>query len=602
MTERIGRSRLLGGRYELGEVLGYGGMAEVFRGRDIRLSRDVAVKVLRSDLARDPSFQHRFRREAQAAASLNHPSIVAVYDTGEELEPDNGQGTQISVPYIVMEYVEGRTLRDVMQREGRLTVERSLEIVADVCEALEYSHRTGIIHRDIKPGNVMLTRDGVVKVMDFGIARAVTASSATMTQTAAVIGTAQYLSPEQAQGESVDARSDVYSTGILLYELLTGVPPFRGDSPVAVAYQHVREDPRPPSMLDPDIPPDVDAVVMKALAKNPDNRYGSAAEMRDDLLRAAEGRPVYATPLLGEEERTALLGAPAAAPLLPASQQRSRRGLTWLLVAIAAIVVFALAAIIATSLLGGSSKVTVPPVTGQTEQAARLALNNANLEVGRVTRENSTTVESGKVISSDPAAGAKVSKNSQVDLVVSSGVKQVQVPQLEGLSQDAAQRQLTLAGLKVGQVTESNAPSTSPPGTVLSANPTPGTMVADGASVNLTIVSARVPVPDVRGKSEDEARSILGRYGFGVTTKVQESNQSSGTVLAQSPAPNSSQNRDATITLTISQEVTPSPTPTPTPTGSPTTTPTTGASATPGQGNQGQGNQGQNLPTVLPPR
>jgi serine/threonine-protein kinase len=253
-------------------------------------------------------------------------------------------------------------------------------------------------------------------------------------------------------------------------------------------------------------------------------------------------------------------------------------------------------------LLGGSSKVTVPPVTGQTEQAARLALNNANLEVGRVTRENSTTVESGKVISSDPAAGAKVSKNSQVDLVVSSGVKQVQVPQLEGLSQDAAQRQLTLAGLKVGQVTESNAPSTSPPGTVLSANPTPGTMVADGASVNLTIVSAKVPVPDVRGKSEDEARSILGRYGFGVTTKVQESNQSSGTVLAQSPAPNSSQNRDATITLTISQEVTPSPTPTPTPTGSPTTTPTTGASATPGQGNQGQGNQGENLPTVLPPR
>jgi serine/threonine-protein kinase len=383
---------------------------------------------------------------------------------------------------------------------------------------------------------------------------------------------------------------------------LTGQRLFRGDTDINVLEKVRSAEVAPPSKVNPEVPQNLDAVVMKALAKNPDNRYGSAAKMRDDLLRAAEGRPVYATPLLGEEERTALLGAPAAAPLLPASQQRSRRGLTWLLVAIAAIVVFALAAIIATSLLGGSSKVTVPPVTGQTEQAARLALNNANLEVGRVTRENSTTVESGKVISSDPAAGAKVSKNSQVDLVVSSGVKQVQVPQLEGLSQDAAQRQLTLAGLKVGQVTESNAPSTSPPGTVLSANPTPGTMVADGASVNLTIVSARVPVPDVRGKSEDEARSILGRYGFGVTTKVQESNQSSGTVLAQSPAPNSSQNRDATITLTISQEVTPSPTPTPTPTGSPTTTPTTGASATPGQGNQGQGNQGQNLPTVLPPR
>jgi serine/threonine-protein kinase len=597
MTERIGRSRLLGGRYELGEVLGYGGMAEVFRGRDIRLSRDVAVKVLRSDLARDPSFQHRFRREAQAAASLNHPSIVAVYDTGEELEPDNGQGAQVSVPYIVMEYVEGRTLRDVMQREGRLTVERSLEIVADVCEALEYSHRSGIIHRDIKPGNVMLTRDGVVKVMDFGIARAVTASSATMTQTAAVIGTAQYLSPEQARGESVDARSDVYSTGILLYELLTGQPPFRGDSPVAVAYQHVREDPRPPSLLDPDIPRDVDAVVMKALAKNPDNRYGSAAEMRDDLLRAAEGRPVYATPLLGEEERTALLGGAAAAPLLPESQQRSRRGLTWLLVGIGAIVVFALAAIIATTLLGGSSKVTVPPVNGATELAARLALNNAHLQVGEVTRANSASVPTGDVISSNPKAGSRVSKNSQVNLVISAGVKQVQVPQLEGLSQQSAEAALKApdVGLKVGTVTESTDPSTKDPGTVVGANPESGTLVAVGSSVNLTVVSARVSVPDVRGKTEDEARSILGQYGFRVSTKTQESSQPTGTVLAQSPSPNSTQNRDATITLTISQQATPSPTPTPTPTGSPTSTPTTGTSPSPGQGDQGE-----QLPPVVP--
>jgi eukaryotic-like serine/threonine-protein kinase len=590
MTERIGRSRLLGGRYEIGEVLGYGGMAEVFRGRDIRLSRDVAVKVLRNDLARDPSFQHRFRREAQAAASLNHPSIVAVYDTGEELEPDNGQGAQITVPYIVMEYVEGRTLRDVMQREGRLTVERSLEIVADVCDALEYSHRTGIIHRDIKPGNVMLTREGVVKVMDFGIARAVTASSATMTQTAAVIGTAQYLSPEQARGESVDPRSDVYSTGILLYELLTGVPPFRGDSPVAVAYQHVREDPRPPSTLDPDIPRDVDAVVMKALAKNPDNRYGSAAEMRDDLLRAAEGRPVYATPLLGEEERTAMLGEPAAPPLLPPSQQRSRRGLTWLLVAIGAVVVFALAAIIATTLLGGSSKVTVPPVAGSTEAVARLALNNANLQVGQVTRANSASVPTGRVISSDPSAGSKVSKNSQVDLVVSAGVKQVQVPQLQGLSQQRAEAQLQAAGLKVGNVNQSTAPSTETPGTVLGANPAPGSMVPDGTSVDLTVVSAKVPVPDVRGKTEDEARSLLGSFGFRVSIKSQESTQPTGTVLAQSPAPNSSQDRDATITLTVSQQVTPSPTPTPTPTGTPTTTPTS-ASPTP---------KGEGLTTILP--
>ena len=289
--------RLLGGRYEIGEVLGYGGMAEVFRGRDTRLSRDVAVKVLRTDLARDPSFQMRFRREAQAAASLNHSAIVAVYDTGEES----------AIPYIVMEYVEGHTLREVLQH-GRLTVQRSLEITADVCAALESSHRSGIIHRDIKPGNVMLTREGVVKVMDFGIARAITGSAATMTQTASVIGTAQYLSPEQARGETVDARSDVYSTGVLLYELLTGLPPFRGDSPVAVTYQHVREDPQPPSRLDPDIPPDVDAIVLKALAKNPGNRYQGAGEFREDLTRAAMGQPVLATPLLpyaGRDRRDA---------------------------------------------------------------------------------------------------------------------------------------------------------------------------------------------------------------------------------------------------------------------------------------------------------
>src|SRR6185312_14710530 len=232
--------RRLGGRYELGHVLGRGGMAEVYIAHDTRLGRTVAVKTLRVDLARDPSFQTRFRREAQSAASLNHPSIVAVYDTGE----DHSDG--VVTPYIVMEHVEGRTLRDVLASEGRLLPQRALEITAQICAALEQAHRAGIVHRDIKPGNVMLTPSGEVKVMDFGIARAMTGSSSTMTQTAAVIGTAHYLSPEQARGEHVDARSDIYSTGCLLYELLTGGPPFSGDSAVAVAYQHVREDPVPP--------------------------------------------------------------------------------------------------------------------------------------------------------------------------------------------------------------------------------------------------------------------------------------------------------------------------------------------------------------------
>src|SRR3954465_9743651 len=273
-------ARRLGGRYELGDVIGVGGMAEVHHGRDVRLGRDVAIKLLRSDLARDPAFQARFRREAQSAASLNHPAIVAVYDTGEDR---TGNGVS---PYIVMEYVEGRTLRQVIEAEGRLLPQRALEITALICTALDQAPRAGIVHRDVKPGNVMLTPGGDVKVMDFGIARAVTSTAATMTQTAAVIGTAHYLSPEQARGEHVDARSDVYSTGCLLYELLTGGPPFSGDSPVAVAYQHVREDPVPPSRIETEVSAPIDAIVLKSLAKNPANRYQTAADMRADLERA----------------------------------------------------------------------------------------------------------------------------------------------------------------------------------------------------------------------------------------------------------------------------------------------------------------------------
>src|SRR6187397_316614 len=260
---------LIGGRYELGELLGRGGMAEVRKGIDTRLGRVVAVKRLRTDLASDATFQARFRREAQSAASLNHPAIVSVYDTGEELATD---GSGIAQPYIVMEYVAGRTLRDILREGRKIMPERALEITSGVLEALDYSHRAGIVHRDIKPANVMLTPTGGVKVMDFGIARAVADTSATMTQTAAVIGTAQYLSPEQARGETVDSRSDLYSAGCLMYELLVGRPPFIGDSPVSVAYQHVREAPIPPSQLDPELGPEIDAVVLKALAKDPDER------------------------------------------------------------------------------------------------------------------------------------------------------------------------------------------------------------------------------------------------------------------------------------------------------------------------------------------
>ncbi|TCC35110.1 protein kinase domain-containing protein [Kribbella sindirgiensis] len=277
--------RILAGRYEEGGILGRGGMAEVREGIDNRLRRTVAIKRLRVDLANDPTLQARFRREAQSAASLNHPSIVAVYDTGEEADR-NGIG--ISVPYIVMEYVDGRTLRDVLRDGPKLTAERTLGIVSSVLEALDYSHRAGIVHRDIKPGNVMLNQSGQVKVVDFGIARAAADTSTTLTQTAAIIGTAAYMSPEQARGETVDARSDLYSTGCLLYEMLTGRPPFIGDSLASVVYQHIKEEPPPPSTLALDLNQAHDAVLARAMAKNADRRYQTARAMKSevDLVRA----------------------------------------------------------------------------------------------------------------------------------------------------------------------------------------------------------------------------------------------------------------------------------------------------------------------------
>jgi serine/threonine protein kinase len=295
-------SGTVGGRYQLGELLGRGGMAEVRKGIDARLGRVVAVKRLRTDLASDATFQARFRREAQSSASLNHPAIVAVYDTGEEPAEDG-----VAQPYIVMEFVAGRTLRDILREGRKILPERALEITSGVLSALDYSHRAGIIHRDIKPGNVMLTPSGDVKVMDFGIARAISDAASSMTQTAAVVGTAQYLSPEQARGESVDSRSDVYSAGCLLYELLTGRPPFVGDSPVAVAYQHVREPAVPPSHHDADLTPDIDVIVMKALAKRVEDRYQSAAQMRADIERYLAGRPVAA--VLPTPERTGVTAA-----------------------------------------------------------------------------------------------------------------------------------------------------------------------------------------------------------------------------------------------------------------------------------------------------
>src|SRR5688500_7685478 len=419
--------QVLGERYEIGGVLGRGGMAEVHRGRDLRLGREVAVKVLRQDLARDPSFQVRFRREAQAAASLNHPAIVAVYDTGED------RTSAGATPYIVMEYVEGETLRDVLRREGVLPPERAMTLAADICAALDFSHRNGIVHRDVKPGNVMITPQGTVKVMDFGIARAVSDSAATMTSTAAVIGTAQYLSPEQARGESVDARSDVYSLGCLLYELVTGAPPFTGDSPVSVAYQHVREDPRLPSSINPRIPAELDAILLKAMSKNPANRYQSAADMRSDLLRALAGQRVEATPVMGDAEKTAIIGAPPGGyggagygyrddEDWGDEDEEARRRKRRIIAIVSVLGVLLLGGVITAAILLNSrpeapaapATVAVPTVAGKDEPTARAEIEAAGLQVGTVATEANPTVAEGLVIRSDPAGGAQAEEGDTV--------------------------------------------------------------------------------------------------------------------------------------------------------------------------------------------
>ncbi|TFV85712.1 Stk1 family PASTA domain-containing Ser/Thr kinase [Blastococcus sp. CT_GayMR16] len=554
--------QVLGERYEIGGVLGRGGMAEVHRGRDLRLGREVAVKVLRSDLARDPSFQVRFRREAQAAASLNHPAIVAVYDTGEDRTPIG------ATPYIVMEYVEGETLRDVIRREGHLSPERAMELAADICGALDFSHRNGIVHRDVKPGNVMITPQGTVKVMDFGIARAVSDSAATMTSTAAVIGTAQYLSPEQARGESVDARSDVYSMGCLLYELVTGAPPFSGDSPVAVAYQHVREDPRLPSSINPQVPAELDAILLKAMSKNPANRYQSAAEMRNDLLRALAGQRVEATPVMGDAEKTTILSATPGGygggysdeDRWDDEDEQARRRKRKIIAIVAVLAVLLLGGAIAAAIaLSGddappaTSQVQVPPLVNVERTAAEKAITDAGLTVGTVDVAASATVPEGSVVSSDPSSGASVDKGSAVNLVVSGGPNTVEVPSVIGLTEDRARDTLDRAGFT--SVNSRQVDSIEDEGTVVAVDPGEGEQAALGSPITLQVSTGTIKVPDVTGKSEAEARSILTTAGFAdgqITSENVESDAvPQGAVVGTDPRAGSAVGAGEDITLQI---------------------------------------------------
>ncbi len=589
--------RLIGGRYEVGSLLGYGGMAEVHQADDLRLGRTVAIKILRSDLSRDPLFQSRFRREAKAAGSLNHSSIVAVYDTGEEQSGDE------VVPYIVMEFVDGRTLRDILSTERRLEPTRAMEIIADVCAALDFSHRAGIVHRDIKPANVMITRTGAVKVMDFGIARAVADSGATMTQTAAVIGTAQYLSPEQARGESVDARSDVYSTGCLLYELVTGNPPFQGDSPVAVAYQHVRETAPVPSSLNPAVPRSLDSIAMKALAKNPLNRYQSAAEMRGDLQRALADLPVSAEPVLSDEERTQFIEAMPAPPrrggdtgpiaLDDEETDSGRRGAFLWTAAVA--VLLLVAGGIAWAVLHPTKKkapvsqvvtvtsVPVPDVVGRKAGIVGPTLVAAELKLGRTTSVLTCPVKVavGDVCSQTPAGGTAAVLGSAVAITVLTTPALVTVPSVTNLTRDEAIKALEADKLQANP-TEVNSDRTK--GTVIDQTPEYGMQAQPGSVVVLEIANGKHRIPtDLVGASEGAARTELNSDAglFALMTKMTPvtDKRRNGKVQQVSPAPGSWVEATMPVTLTLGHYLPPCPPTTP-PTSTSAPSPTT-TSATP---------------------
>jgi len=590
--------RTLGGRYELGPVIGRGGMAQVRRATDQRLGRDVAVKELRIDLASDHTFQARFRREAQAAAGLNHHNIVSVYDTGEETDEHTG----VQIPYIVMELVEGQTLRDVLREGPPPHPVRALELSQGVLEALGYSHRAGIVHRDIKPANVMLTGSGLVKVMDFGIARAVADTSATMTQTAAVIGTAQYLSPEQARGETVDSRSDIYSAGCLLYELLVGRPPFTGDSPVSVAYQHVREAPVPPSRLNPDVTPEMDAVVLKALAKDPADRYQTAKAMSDDIGRLLAGQPVRAA-VAATAAATQVLAPVGPGPddaaghgtltdqtlggLTTAEQPatpapRRRRG--W-----AVLVGLLVLALVGTGLFvlyqqnRPAPTVAVPYLWNQLQADAERMITDVGLTptVERVKGPDDGTV--GRVQRQDPQANVPLELGSPVTIWVNVGPDKLQIPSgLVGEPLDEVMDTLGEQFTNVRAVAAEVDPPGSTPDTVLSVDPAEGQSVTADAVITVTYATGRERVPTLLGLTRSEAIEEAERYGFDRAvlrwTSEVSTTATPGTVIGTRPTFGTLVKRTDPIEVILA-EAPPEPTPTTEP--SPTADPEPTDSATP---------------------
>ena len=579
----------LAGRYEVRSLIGRGGMAEVHLGFDTRLSRVVAIKMLRRDLALDSIFQARFRREAQSAASLNHPNIVAVYDTGEEIVSD-ATNRSLAIPYIVMEYVEGHTVKELISDGTAVPINEAIEIVSGVLSALQYSHANHLVHRDIKPGNIMLTPEGKVKVMDFGIARALTDSQATMTQTNAVVGTAQYLSPEQARGETVDERSDLYSTGVVLFELLTGRPPFKGDSAVAVAYQHVEQIPPTPSSILSDIPDSLDRVVLKALAKNRDDRYRSAAEMLSDLQRVARGMDVGAPPADSWATEvlpsTGLVGARAAVPAATSTVSAPAAGVSSTSTSLPAVssdgdaaskaaaarkrrtAIIMTLVVIALLLIGGSvwalsrsaatpEAVSVPNVVGLSQADAKSQIEAAGLEWElNPEKVASDTVDKDAVASTDPAGGAQAEKGSTVRVTISSGPDSVTLPDnLVGMSPDEARQAVEALGLKWEVNSSKVASDTVAEGKVAQTNPSPGSKVKAGQTITayLSSGSDQVEVPDLVGMSQDQARSALKAVGLelGNVTTV-DSDKDKDRIVSQDPETGSKVKKGTTIAVSIS--------------------------------------------------
>lgn len=527
-------TKILNGRYEINKIIGRGGMADVYLGKDILLSRLVAIKLLRADLSRDPAFQGRFRREAKSAAALNHRGIVSIYDTGED-KVFESEYSVTSIPYIIMEYVQGETIRQLINNKS-LSIENSLDYAVGILEALEYSHHMGIVHRDIKPANVMITPEGESKVMDFGIARAISDSSATLTQTQAVIGTAHYLSPEQARGEAVDFRSDIYSVACLLYEQLTGRPPFVGDSPVAVAYQHVREEAKPPSFFNVGISKNLDAVLLKGLVKDREYRYQCAADFKKDLVDIKFGRVPQRTKV-GQKKNVAYTlandkvletksVAQVVEPKLSVVKNKkvsAKRGgsknkfwlffLVFLLCGLSLFFVFKYVS-------QRNADVQIPVLANFSLADAQRVLVDLGLVVV-VEDVASDSVVSGNVVRTQPNFSEYVAAGSLVKMFVSSGSAQVVVPDLFNKTQLEIVNILNSFGLSVNNFEFVNS-STVAEGRFVSSVPQVGSVVSSGSVLDVNISKGKVVVPNVIGRNIVEAIAVLQGENFRLNVEVEE--------------------------------------------------------------------------------